>query len=206
MMDPRIYDAAESRGYSRYLMAMGGAQGMTMQDLLAKMNEDVAHLYAAAIQYNQHAALLDGRDWVELAEDLLEHAKDDFEQAQELSGHVAFLGGVPTTQVAEIKVSEDSLSMALIDWDTQKESVARYKERLPQLLVLQQYAMAQYYQNLLLHEEEHLNTLEMIIGKDNLPGGKSHQPVEGPVGDPLDGQMVLIKRAWDERKQLYGSL
>jgi bacterioferritin len=201
MLSRDIHSAAVDAGFSKYSVEMEGAQGATPESVIAKINDDISHLYAAAIQYNNHAALLEGPPWASMVEDLKGHAHDDFGQAQELSGRVKDLGGSPTTEVSEVKVSSTSSEMIEIDRATQKASVARYKERLPELLVLQEYGLAKYYQELIVHEEEHLSKLETLMGPKQPP-----EVSDEGIPEEYLPHIQMLRKARNARKELYISL
>lgn len=187
---------------------------MQMQQFIDLVNEDIERLYAAAIQYNNHAAMIEGAKWMGYASDLLEHAKDDFGQAQELSDKVQYYGGVPSVNVHQIKLSPDPKVMIQIDLDIQKESVQRYRERLQQAISLSLGAMADIYQGMVTHEEEHHNTTKNFLG-DEATGtpleydgntAPAFQGGEIVTGDPeVAEQLNLLKEARELRKFAYGS-
>ena len=141
---------------------------LTREALIDLINLDISHLYSAAIQYNNHAAMIKGAVWMSYAQDIKNHAHDDFYQAQELSERITLLGGCPTVQVAPVKTAESSLEMVEQDMSIQLESIDRLKKRIEQLMDAEEFGFVEIYQEILKHEQGHLLTTEAALG-DKLP-------------------------------------
>jgi bacterioferritin (cytochrome b1) len=143
--------------------AHGPLDKQVLVDLIKK---DIANLYKAAIQYNTHAAMIKGAHWEGYVKDLSGHAGDDFYQAQLLSEKLEYhfeecpYQEVPPTDSC---VGKSSLQMIEDDLNLQTKAEASYKERIYQLMESGYPALANEYQKMLSHEEEHKNTTESFL-------------------------------------------
>ena len=137
---------------------------MTKEEIIARVNADCDLLRAAAIQYIQHAALLTGQDSTAIAADLRGLAHDDFDQAEMLSDKVAFMGGIPSVGVAQIKVAGKSLGMLFADYLTIQAALTRWRESLAMVQAWDPVdSLNLTYQEIVRHEEEHLNTISAYL-------------------------------------------
>ena len=152
------------------------------------MNEDIAHLYASAIQYRQHACLLEGV-FTQLEADLLEHSGDDIEQALWLSDKVSFYQEIPCVKIApivEAKPSSTSLEMLVWDLVTISDAVKRFSRHLQEITLMgaEFASVRKFYEEMLDHEEEHLNSFRNFLSpymRDLDPSGDVDVPVEDPA-------------------------
>ncbi len=84
---------------------------ITMKKLMAELNKDLEWEYAAAIQYVQHAAAINGPQFDSIKKELLIHSQEEMQHAVLLSDQIDFLGGVPTVDVEKRETSPDSVKM-----------------------------------------------------------------------------------------------
>ena len=103
---------------------------LTKEQLLKKLNEDLAWEYAAMIQYVQHASVVTGAEYESIIAELLVHANEEMQHAIQLSDQIDFLGGTPAVDVEKIEVSDDSTEMLEQDLAGELYAVERYKERI----------------------------------------------------------------------------
>lgn len=135
-----------------------------LEQIVHGLNLDLAWEYAAGIQYTQHASMLKGAAYFAIAEELEEHAKDEFGHANELSVLIQYLGGVPTTQVAPVSTSMDNVEMLRQDLRGEYDAIRRYLQRIQQLEALGMYDSAQKIRNIAVAEQEHAIDLEIALG------------------------------------------
>ena len=135
-----------------------------LKDLIEKMNEDIQALYTAVIQYNNHAALIEGAEWMGYVEDLKQHIQDDSGQATELADKVAYYGGVPTLKIGVPKTAKESRTMIEQDEAIQRKNVETYAKRVKFCESIGETAMMHFYLKLSEHEEEHHNTTLSFLG------------------------------------------
>ncbi len=136
---------------------------MTKAELIDALNRDIADEFASAIQYINHASLISGARFVAIQSELLTHATEEMQHATTLAEQVAFLGGRPTTRVAEIKTSSDSEEMLREDLAGEKAAVAHYKERIRSAMEISEFGLARVLQDILVMEEEHVRDLQAAV-------------------------------------------
>jgi len=127
----------------------------TKKKLLAELNKDLEWEYAAAVQYVQHAATINGAQFDSIQKELLIHAQEELQHAVMLSEQIDFLGGVPSVEVEKREVSADSLKMLKQDLIGEENAIKRYKERIGQAEELKEYGLRRVLEDILIQEEEH---------------------------------------------------
>jgi bacterioferritin len=140
-----------------------GARPLTREELIDELNRDLAKEYSALIQYVQHAAVITGPQYDAIAAELLVHANEEHAHAVSLSNQIDWLGGVPAVDVGDIYVSPDSKTMLEYDLDGELDAIARYKERVGQAELLQEYGLRRALEDILVVEEEHARDLQNAL-------------------------------------------
>ena len=138
---------------------------ITKEELLAKLNEDLAWEYAAMIQYVQHASVITGAKYESIIAELLVHANEEMQHAISLSDQIDWLGGVPAVDVQQIETSADSTEMLEQDLAGELGAIERYKERIAQAEALREYGLRRVLEDILIMEEEHARDLSTVLGK-----------------------------------------
>src|SRR5215203_1742850 len=80
---------------------------MTRKDLITALNGDLAREYQAVIAYVVYSQVLKGAQYMAIAKELEKHATQELEHALKISKHIDYLGGTPTTNALEVKMSDD---------------------------------------------------------------------------------------------------
>lgn len=137
---------------------------ITREKMIEELNKDLEWEYAAAIQYIQHYASINGAQYESIQKELLVHSQQEMEHAVMLSDQINFLGGVPSVDVEERKISGDNLGMLRQDLAAEEYAIARYKERINQAETLQEYGLRRILEDILVQEEEHKRDLQTAIG------------------------------------------
>ncbi len=138
---------------------------ITMKKLLSELNKDLEWEYAAAIQYVQHAATINGAQFDSIQKELLIHAQEEMQHAVMLSEQIDYLGGIPTVDVEKRGISADSLEMLRQDLDGEINAIARYKERIGQAEALKEYGLRRVLEDILIQEEEHKRDIANALSK-----------------------------------------
>jgi bacterioferritin len=138
---------------------------ISKQELLERLNADLAWEYAAMIQYVQHASVITGAEYESTIAELLVHANEEMQHAINLSDQIDFLGGVPAVDVQTIKTSEESKEMLEQDLEGELDAIQRYKERIAQAEALREYGLRRVLEDILIMEEEHARDLMTVLGK-----------------------------------------
>ena len=132
---------------------------ITMKKLLAELNKDLEWEYAAAVQYVQHAAAINGAQFDSIQKELLIHAQEEMQHAVMLSEQIDFLGGTPTVDVEKRFISSNSVEMLKQDLQGEDNAITRYKERIGQAEALREYGLRRVLEDILIQEEEHKRDL-----------------------------------------------
>ncbi|GAI27757.1 unnamed protein product [marine sediment metagenome] len=135
------------------------------EKLIELLNLDLTLEYSAAIQYIQHAAVMTGAQFGDIIKELRIHANEEIAHAITLADQISFLGGVPTIEVGEIKISDDNIVMLKQDLEGEEDAIKRYKVRIEQAEELKEFALAQQLRNILAMEQEHAMDLYQALGK-----------------------------------------
>ncbi len=138
---------------------------ITKEELLDRLNADLAWEYAAMIQYVQHASVITGAEYESIIAELLVHASEEMQHAINLSDQIDFLGGVPAVDVQTIKTSGESKEMLEQDLAGELDAIERYKERIAQAEALREYGLRRVLEDILIMEEEHARDLMTVLGK-----------------------------------------
>lgn len=137
----------------------------TMKKLLSELNKDLEWEYAAAIQYVQHAATINGAQFDSIQKELLIHAQEEMQHAVMLAEQIDYLGGTPTVDVEKREISADSLKMLKQDLVGEENAIARYKERIGQAEELKEYGLRRVLEDILIQEEEHKRDIANALSK-----------------------------------------
>ncbi|MFA6202955.1 MAG: ferritin-like domain-containing protein [Gallionella sp.] len=136
-----------------------------MKKLLSELNKDLEWEYAAAIQYVQHAATINGAQFDSIQKELLIHAQEEMQHAVMLSEQIDYLGGTPTVDVEKRELSSNSLEMLKQDLKGEENAIARYKERIGQAESLKEYGLRRVLEDILIQEEEHKRDIANALSK-----------------------------------------
>jgi bacterioferritin len=101
---------------------------MVDQEILDGLNEIMSVEYTSMIQLMQHSFLMQGADRYTFADLLRDHAKDTLNHARELGDKIVALGGVPSTQIGEIRQSTDTMEMLRQDLEQHQAAIAKIDE------------------------------------------------------------------------------
>jgi bacterioferritin len=138
---------------------------ITMKKLLSELNKDLEWEYAAAIQYVQHAAVINDAQFDSIQKELLIHAQEEMQHAVMLSDQIDFLGGVPTVDVEKRAISADNVEMLEQDLWGEDNAITRYKKRIGQAEELKEYGLRRVLEDILIQEEEHKRDIANALSK-----------------------------------------
>lgn len=136
---------------------------LSTPQLIDELNRDLAKEYSALIQYIQHAAVITGPQYDAIRAELAVHATEEHAHALSLSEQIDFLGGVPSVDVSVVHVSSDSKVMLEQDLDGELDAIARYRARIGQAEMLQEYGLRRALEDILIIEEEHARDLQNAL-------------------------------------------
>ena len=135
-----------------------------LTSFISELNGDLALEYASMIQYLQHSSVIKSPGFESFIPHLLEHAKEEFEHAKMISEKISYLGGTPVISMAEAFGSDDNQQMLLLDLQSERTAIERYKKRIRQAEELGEYGVKNMLEQILIQEEEHENDIMNILG------------------------------------------
>jgi len=138
---------------------------ISKEEFIAELNKDLEWEYASAIQYIQHAAVITGPEYDSISAELIIHSNEEMGHAVKVSTLITDLGGIPTINVEERKISENSKIMLEQDLEGEEIAVNRYKERIRHAEELGEYGVRRILEDILMDEEEHRRDLLSSLGK-----------------------------------------
>jgi bacterioferritin len=138
---------------------------LTRQELIDKLNEDLAREYQAIIAYVVYSQVLKGAEYMSIAKELEVHAKEELQHALIVSKHIDYLGGMPTVTPLPVATSDDPRTMLRADLENENDTIRGYRERVRQCEAMQEYAIAEDIREILRQEQEHQIDLATALGE-----------------------------------------
>jgi len=142
------------------------AAPVTREKLAELLNEDLSREYQAVIAYVVYSQVLKGAQYMNIADQLALHAKQELDHALTLSRQIDYLGKMPTVTPKPVKTSEDAKQMLRFDLDNENETVRNYRERIRQCEALGEFAMAEQIRQILVQEQDHQIDLATALGEE----------------------------------------
>jgi bacterioferritin len=105
---------------------------ITRKQLIEGLNEDLSREYQAIISYVNYSQVLKGAAYMNIADELTVHAKEELSHALKISNHVDYLGGMPSVTPKPVKTSEKAEEMLRFDLENEKETIRQYRRRVRQ--------------------------------------------------------------------------
>jgi bacterioferritin len=143
-----------------------GSGDMTRDDLIKKLNEDLAREYQAIIAYVIYSQVLKGAEYMTIAKELEKHAGEELSHALTIAKHIDYLGGMPTNAPLPVKQSDDAETMLRADLQNEKDTILAYRDRLRECESIGEYAIAEDIREILRQEQEHLIDLATALGEN----------------------------------------
>ncbi len=138
----------------------------TREQLIDRLNEDLAREYQAIIAYVVYSQVLKGAQYMNIAKELEKHAGEELSHALTLSKHIDYLGGMPTVTALPVKQSDKAETMLRADLENESNTIRAYRERVRQCEALNEFAIAEDIREILRQEQEHLTDLATALGED----------------------------------------
>jgi bacterioferritin len=137
------------------------------RDRLADLlNEDLSREYQAIIAYVVYSQVLKGAEYMDIATQLEEHARQELDHALILSRQIDYLGKMPVVNPKPIRTSKNARDMLRYDLDNENETIRNYRDRIPQCEALGEYAMAEQIREILVQEQDHQIDLATALGEE----------------------------------------
>src|SRR6185437_2136849 len=147
-------------------MSKSDEKKLTRQDLIDGLNEDLSREYQAIIAYVNYSQVLKGAAYMNIADQLTLHAKQELDHALKLSNAIDYLGGMPSVTPKPVKTSEKAEDMLKFDLENERVTIANYRRRVRQCELLNEFAIGETIREILLDEQDHLTDLATALGID----------------------------------------
>ena len=130
------------------------------------LNEDLSREYQAIIAYVVYSQVLKGAEYMDIANQLEIHAKQELDHALMISRQIDYLGAMPTVTAKPVKTSEKAKDMLRFDLENENETIRNYRDRIRQCEALGEYAMAEQIRQILMQEQDHQIDLATALGEE----------------------------------------
>src|SRR5580765_4352507 len=141
-------------------------QTISRDQLADYLNEDLAREYQAIISYVIYSQVLKGAEYMNIADQLALHAKQELDHALIISRQIDYLGKMPIATPKPVKTSEKAEEMLRADLANETETIRNYRERVQQCELLGEYAMAEQIRQILVDEQDHQIDLATALGEE----------------------------------------
>jgi len=161
---------------SKLTLATNSKGSISRDRLAALLNEDLAREYQAIIAYTVYSQVLKGAQYMNIADQLELHAKQELDHALTIARQVDYLGALPTVIAKPVRTSDDAEELLRFDLENEGETIRNYRERVRQCEELGEFAMAEQIRTILVAEQDHQIDLATALGVE--------VPVVGNQGRP----------------------
>ena len=139
---------------------------ITRERMVQLLNEDLAGEYQAIIAYTVYSQVLKGAAYTDIARELEAHASEELAHAIKIAKQIDYLGGMPGVTPKAVKTSTDAVEMLRADLENERETVARYRERIRQAEAMGEFALSETLRGIIVQEQEHEIDLCSALGID----------------------------------------
>lgn len=138
---------------------------VTRKQLIGLLNDDLSREYQAIIAYVNYSQVLKGAQYMSIAKELEQHAREELAHALTIAKQIDYLGGMPTVTPKPVRTSEKAEDMLRSDLDNETETIRNYRDRVRQCEALGEYALAEQIREILVQEQEHQIDLATALGE-----------------------------------------
>ena len=137
---------------------------ITRDRLAELLNEDLSREYQAIISYVVYSQVLKGAEYMDIADQLEIHAKQELDHALMISRQIDYLGKMPTVTPKPVRTSKNAKDMLRFDLENENETIRNYRDRIRQCEALGEFAMAEQIRKILMQEQDHQIDLATALG------------------------------------------
>ena len=141
-------------------------QAISREELAKLLNEVLSREYQAIIAYVVYSQVLKGAEYMNIADQLEQHARQELQHALTISRQIDYLGEMPTVTAKPVRYSDKPREMLNFDLDKENETIRNYRERVRQCEALGEFAMAEQIREILVQEQDHQIDLATALGED----------------------------------------
>ncbi|GBD15020.1 Bacterioferritin [bacterium HR25] len=135
------------------------------EEFIDMLNEALAEEMASIFQYMWDHILARGMESPAIAEKFKELAMTEMRHAYMLAERIDLLGGLPTTQIGEIKIGGDLRQMLRDNLELEYETIDLYRRLIKQAEKEEDYVTRRILEEILKDTEEHARDLQSILGQ-----------------------------------------
>ena len=146
--------------------SVASENGISRDRLAQLLNEDLSREYQAIIAYVVYSQVLKGAEFMNIADQLEEHAKQELQHALIVSRQIDYLGAMPTVNPKPVQTSEDPRELLRFDLQNENDTIRNYRDRVRQCEQLGEYAMAEQIRQILVNEQDHQIDLATALGEE----------------------------------------
>jgi bacterioferritin len=139
---------------------------ISRERLAELLNEDLSREYQAIIGYVVYSQVLKGAAYMNIADQLQLHAKQELDHALIISRQIDYLGKIPTVTPKMVKTSDNPKDMLRFDLENENETIRNYRDRVRQCERLGEYAMAEQIRQILVNEQDLQIDLATALGEE----------------------------------------
>jgi bacterioferritin len=132
-------------------------------DLIDGLNEDLAAEYQAVVMYRTYASLASGPYRPELKAFFEGEIPDELMHAAFLADKIVALGGMPTTRVPEVPVTNDNREMLETALAAEVDTIARYTRRIDQAEAAGEIGIKVQLEDLIVDESQHRDDIRRML-------------------------------------------
>jgi bacterioferritin len=137
------------------------------RDRLADLlNEDLSREYQAVISYVVYSQVLKGAEYMNIADQLEIHARQELDHALIIARQIDYLGKMPSVTPKPVRTSENAKEMLRFDLENENETIRNYRQRVRQCEALGEFALAEQIRQILVQEQDHQIDLATALGVD----------------------------------------
>lgn len=136
---------------------------MTKEELIAKLNEDLAREYAAVIMYVSYAARATGPYRPQLAQFFESEVAGEQAHALYLANKITAMGGEPTTVPGPVPLPDGNRAMVEAVLDLERNATQGYTERAKQAEAAGDKGLAVQLEDFVRDESSHAEEVERIL-------------------------------------------
>ncbi len=134
------------------------------RQLVQGLQDDLAREYKAIIQYVIFSQKLDRAEYMNIADQLIEHAHQELNHALAIARQIDYLGAYPVHQPKTVEVSEDNEEMLWADLRAEDDTIKNYRERIRQADALGEIALSEIIRGIVKEEQDHQIDLATALG------------------------------------------
>jgi bacterioferritin len=137
---------------------------ITRERLAELLNEDLSREYQAIISYVVYSQVLKGAEYMDIADQLEIHAKQELDHALMISRQIDYLGKMPAVTPKPVRTSKNAKDMLRFDLENENETIRNYRDRIRQCEALGEFALAEQIRKILMQEQDHQIDLATALG------------------------------------------